>query len=247
MTWADRITLFSPFDIAAVGLLFVAWLGIGWLIEHPRSKRPSVSMLMGEYRREWMRQMVSRQPRIFDAQTLSTLRQGTSFFASASMLAIGGVLAAIANAEQLVGIAQDLSISRDPKFVWEVKLMVVMFFLTNAFLKFVWSHRLFGYCAVLMGAVPNDPEDPMAMPRAAKAGDINITGARSYNQGLRSVYFALGSTAWLLGALPLVGATTITFAVLWRREFASRSRSALISMSDGMGHTGTSADKSKRG
>ena len=196
MTWADRITLFTPLDLAAVGLLFLAWFGIGWLIEHPRAKRPSVSVLIAAYRREWMRQMVTRQPRIFDAQTLATLRQGTSFFASASMLAIGGVLAAIGNAEQLAGIAEDLSISRDPKFVWEVKLLITMVFLTNAFLKFVWSHRLFGYCAVLMGAVPNDPADPVALPRAAKAGEINITAARSYNQGLRSVYFALGSTAW---------------------------------------------------
>ncbi|MBA83619.1 DUF599 domain-containing protein [Thalassobius sp. S69A] len=242
MTWADRITLFTPLDLAAVGLLFLAWFGIGWLIEHPRAKRPSVSVLIAAYRREWMRQMVTRQPRIFDAQTLATLRQGTSFFASASMLAIGGVLAAIGNAEQLAGIAEDLSISRDPKFVWEVKLLITMVFLTNAFLKFVWSHRLFGYCAVLMGAVPNDPADPVALPRAAKAGEINITAARSYNQGLRSVYFALGSTAWLIGASPLLIAIMITCAVLWRREFASRSRSALIETTDGMGHTGTSTD-----
>lgn len=243
MSWAAVLSLFSPLDFAAVTVLFCAWLGIGWRIEHPGSRRPSVSRLMAEYRREWMRQMVTRQPRIFDAQTLATLRQGTSFFASASMLAIGAVLAAIGNAEQLAGIAEDLSISRDPKFVWEVKLLVTMFFLTNAFLKFVWSHRLFGYCAVLMGAVPNDPADPVALPRASKAGEINITGARSYNQGLRSVYFALGSTAWLLGPYVLLGAVAVTFWVLWRREFASRSRLVLVGMADGMGHTGTSADK----
>lgn len=243
MNWAERITLFTPLDLAAVLVLFLAWFSIGWLIEHPRARHPSVSKLMAEYRREWMRQMVTRQPRIFDAQTLSTLRQGTSFFASASMLAIGAVLAAIGNAEQLAGIAEDLSIARDPKFVWEVKLMVVMFFLTNSFLKFVWSHRLFGYCAVLMGAVPNDPADPLALPRAAKAGEINITGARSYNQGLRSVYFALGATAWLLGPLALLAATCVTFWVLWRREFASQSRRFLMAEGDGMRHTRTSSDK----
>lgn len=243
MSWAEFQSLFSPLDLAAVCVLFAAWLAIGWRIEHPSARRPSVSRLMAEYRREWMRQMVMRNPRIFDAQTLSTLRQGTSFFASASMLAIGAVLAAIGNAEQLVGIAEDLSIAHDPKLVWEVKLLVVMFFLTNAFLKFVWSHRLFGYCAVLMGAVPNDPADPVAIPRAAKAGEINITGARSYNQGLRSVYFALGSTAWLLGPWLLIGAVAVTCWVLWRREFASRSRSFLIENADGMGHTRTSTDK----
>lgn len=243
MSWAERLTLFTALDYAALAGLLIAWLGIGWLIEHPSARRPSVSRLMAEYRREWMRQMVTREPRIFDAQTLSTLRQSTSFFASAAMLAIGGVLAAIGNAEQLVGVAQDLSISRDPKFVWEMKLLVIMFFLTNAFLKFVWSHRLFGYCAVLMGAVPNNPTDPVALPRAAKAGELNITAARSYNQGLRSVYFALGSTAWLLGPSALLAAVAVTVWVLWRREFASHSRQFLIGNADGMGHTGTSSNK----
>ena len=237
MTLGDRLALFAAPDFAAVALLFLSWGVIGWLIQHPRSRRPSVSVLMAEYRREWMRQMVTRQPRIFDAQTLSTLRQGTSFFASAALISIGGALAAIGNAEQLAGVAEDLALSADPKFVWEVKLLVALLFLTNAFLKFVWSHRLFGYCAVLMGAVPNEVDDPSAMPRALKAAEINITAARSYNQGLRSIYFALASAAWLAGAIPLIIATAVTCAMLWRREFASQSRSILLGGDDRMGHT----------
>lgn len=237
MTLSQIAHLFDWLDLAALALLFVAWMSIGWMIQHPPKNRPSVSVLMADYRREWMRQMVTRQPRIFDAQTLSTLRQGTSFFASAAMLAIGAALAAIGNAEQLVGVAKDLSISTDPKFVFEAKLLVVLFFLTNAFLKFVWSHRLFGYCAVLMGAVPNEVDDPVSMPRAMKAAEINITGARSYNQGLRSIYFALASTVWMIGPIGLLIATCITFGVLWRRDFASRSREALMAVTDGLGHT----------
>ncbi|MDX1779756.1 MAG: DUF599 domain-containing protein [Thalassovita sp.] len=237
MTIGDRLALFAAPDIAAIVLLFAAWGVIGWLIQHPGRKKPSVSVIMAEYRREWMRQMVTRQPRIFDAQTLSTLRQGTSFFASASLIAIGGALAAIGNAEQLAGVAADLTLGTEPRIVWEVKLLVPLLFLTNAFLKFVWSHRLFGYCSVLMGAVPNPSDDPLAMPRAMKAAEINITAARSYNQGLRSIYFALASAAWLVGAVPLIGATAITCAVLWRREFASRSRSILVGPDDQMGNT----------
>lgn len=237
MTLAQIVQLFTWIDLAAILVLFVAWVLIGYLIQHPPKNRPSVSVLMAQYRREWMRHMVTRQPRIFDAQTLSTLRQGTSFFASASMLAIGASLAAIGNAEQLVGVANDLTLNSDPKFVFEAKLVVVLFFLTNAFLKFVWSHRLFGYCAVLMGAVPNEVEDPVTMPRAMKAAEINITAARSYNQGLRSIYFALASTVWMIGAWPLLIAAVVTFWVLWRRDFASRSREALIATTDGMGHT----------
>ena len=227
MTWIDRLSLFQPLDYAAIGLLFLAWVLIGLRIESPRGQ-PSVSMLMARYRREWMRQMVSRDPRIFDSQILATLRQGTAFFASACMIAIGGTFALVGNADVVMGVASDLTLTNAPAIVWEIKLGVVIFLLTSAFLKFVWSNRLFGYCGVLLGAVPNDPNDPLAYLRAQQAADINITAARSFNRGLRGIYFGMAATAWLIGPIALIGATLITLGILLRREFASHSRTALL-------------------
>ncbi|OZB18210.1 MAG: hypothetical protein B7X55_05225 [Rhodobacterales bacterium 34-62-10] len=239
MTWMDRLGLFGLLDLAGLVLLFGGWIAIGWRIEAKGRWRPSVSILMAEYRRDWMRMMVTRQTRMFDAQVLSTLRQGASFFASATMIAIGGGFALIGNAERLQGVASDLIMTSDPIFVWEVKLLVILVFLANAFLKFVWSHRLFGYCAILIAAVPNDADDPYAQPRATKAAEVNIAAARSFNRGLRSVYFALGSAAWILGAEAFIAATAMTLGVLWRREFASQSRAVLIAGTDGTRHTQT--------
>jgi uncharacterized membrane protein len=228
MTWIDRLTLFSPFDLAALALLLCGWLWIGWRIENPPEGRPSVSWLMADFRRDWMKRMVERDPRIFDAQLVGNLRQATAFFASASMIAIGGGLALIGNTEQLAGVAEDLIQDSAPAFVWEIKILLVLLFLSNAFLKFVWSHRLFGYCAVLMAAVPNDRAHPLAYPRAEQAAEINITAARSFNRGMRATYFALAAVAWLAGAAALAAAALVTIAVLYRREFASRSRTILL-------------------
>lgn len=228
MNWIDRIGLFEPLDFLAVGIVLTLWLVVGWRIEHPSSRHPSVSVIMAGYRREWMRQMIAREPRIFDSQTVATLREGTSFLASTSVIALGGTLALIGNAESLAGVAQDLTMTRQPIFIWEIKLLLVVFFLSNGFLKFIWSNRLFGYCSVLMAAVPNDPDDPGAPRMARKAGEINVTAARSFNRGLRSVYFALASVAWLVGAWFLICGAIITLVVIWRREFASDSRRILL-------------------
>jgi uncharacterized membrane protein len=228
MDMLDRLSLFTPFDYAALGFLFLLWAGIGWRIEHSSTANPSTSMIMAKYRQLWMREMVTRQPRIFDAHVLGTLRQGTAFFASTSVIAIGGTLALIGNAERLAGVAEDITQTNLPSIVWEIKLMVVGLFLTNAFLKFVWANRLFGYCSVLMAAVPNDVDDPVTYPRAEQAAQINITAARSFNRGLRSIYFALAASAWLIGWTALVLAAAITFVVIWRREFASHSRKILL-------------------
>ena len=228
MNIIDRFALFTTFDAAALALLFLLWAGIGWRIEHPSSKHPSTSVLMAGYRRAWMKELVTRQPRVFDAQTLGSLRQGTAFFASTCMIALGGTLALIGNAEQLAGVAQDITQADHPEIILELKLIVLALFLTNAFLKFVWANRLFGYCSVLMAAVPNEIEDPKAYHRAAQAAEINITAARGFNRGLRSIYFALAAAAWLAGPLALALAALCTVVVIWRREFASHSRKILL-------------------
>ncbi|SNR38279.1 DUF599 domain-containing protein [Puniceibacterium sediminis] len=237
MIWSDQLNLFTALDYAALAVLLLGWMGASRIIDHPPKRRPSVSMLMADYRREWLRHFVTREPRIFDSQIIDNMRQGAAFFASASMIAIGGGLALIGNADMLRGVAQDLTLGTAPTIVWEIKLLLMLFFATNGFLKFVWSHRLFGYCAVLMAAVPNDAENPVAYIRAAKSGEINITAARSFNGGLRSVYFGIASAAWLLGAWALAVATVFTLLVILRREFWSASREVLLDGSDREPHT----------
>lgn len=225
----DHLGLLSPLDWVAAGLTLLAAFGIGWWIEHPGAARPSVTVLMSERRRDWMRVMVTREPRIFDSQILTSLRQGTAFFASTCLLAIGGVLALVGNTEPLRGVAAEVTDMAVPVLIFQLKLALVAVFLTAAFLKFVWANRIFGYCAVMMGAVPNDPEDPAAYPRAAQAAELNIRAAINFNRGLRAMYFALGALAWLLGPIALMLATVVVVWVLWSREFASSARAVLVS------------------
>ena len=76
----DHLSLISPLtlpDALALGLTILSWLLIGRLIEHPPANRPSVSLLMQEYRQEWMRQFLTRQPRIFDASMIDSLGSNT--------------------------------------------------------------------------------------------------------------------------------------------------------------------------
>lgn len=222
------IRSFSLWDLLAVVWLIASWGWIGWRTEHPPAGKPSVSVLMKELRREWMRQFVHREPRIFDGNILSNLRESTAFFASASMIAIGGGLALIGNADRLSLLARQFEVDYIPTIKWEIKILVPLLLVVDAFLKFVWSNRLFGYCAIIMGSVPNDPADPRAMPRALQAAEINIRAARSFNAGLRNVYFALGALAWLAGPLALILAVAFVLFISWRREFASGSRRVLL-------------------
>ena len=228
MNMLDLVILLQPFDWVASIYIVSMWLILSYVIEHPPKSRPSVTVLMSQRRRDWMRVFVHRDPRIFDSQILASLRQGTSFFASTCIFAIGGVLALAKNTDPLVGVAQEVTAVTTPALIIQMKLAFVALFLTNAFLKFVWANRVFGYCAVMMAAVPNDPNDPGAHPKAQQAAELNIRAAMNFNRGLRALYFALGALAWLLGPVPLMIAATVVIWVVWSREFASIPRDILV-------------------
>ena len=215
-------------DIVAALVFLGVWQGISWWIEHPTAKRPSVTVVMSEYRRKWMLVMITRQPRIFDAQMMTSLRQGTSFFASTSLLALGGLLALIGNVDPLQNVTMQIGHLETPAMELQTKLILVLVLLGNAFLKFVWANRVFGYCSVMMGAVPNDPDDAQAVPLARKAAELNIRAAMNFNRGLRSMYFALGAVAWVAGAWALLAAGLVIGLLVWSREFASIPREIIM-------------------
>lgn len=228
MTLVDRLALLSPLDLGAAGFLVLAWIAMGWIIEHPPASRPSVSMLMNRYRREWLTEALHRDVRIFDAQIIASLRQGTAFFATTSLFALGAVLALLGNTDPLAGVARELAAREEPLIVWQIKLIAVVLFLTHAFLRFAWSNRMYGYASVMVAAIPNDDKAPHAELRARQAGDLIGRSTMNFNRGLRSIYFALATIAWLLGPLALLIATVATIAFMWEREFMSGARRALM-------------------
>ena len=136
------------------------------------------------------------------------------------------------NTDPLSGVVEQVTATPTPQLLWQMKLAVVGVFLTIAFLKFVWSHRVFGYCSVLMASVPNDPNDPVAYPRARQAAELNIRAVVNFNRGLRAMYFALGALAWLLGGVALVISTALVIWIVWSREFASVPRTIILEGSE---------------
>ena len=215
-------------DAFSVVGLILAWLGSTVVIERTDVAKPSTHILMETYREQWMVQMVTRNPRIFDSSVLGMMRQGATFFASSCMIAIGGCVALIGGADQITVFASELANTTvAPKIVWEVKILLLMALLANGFLKFVWAVRLFGYCAIVMASTPNDPKNKTTYAPAAKAAEIANHAARSFNRGMRSVYFTIAALTWLIGPLPLMLATITTLILIYRREFSSRTRRAL--------------------
>ena len=62
---------------------------------------------------------------------------------------------------------------------------------------------------------------------AGRAADLNIYASRSFNRGLRAVYFSLAALTWLVSPWAFIAATLLTTGIVVRREYFSASREAL--------------------
>jgi uncharacterized membrane protein len=80
-------------DILAVGFFILEWLVYAITLEHTAYGRDSLSARMNVYREVWVRRLLDREARMVDMQIMGSLQNGTAFFATTSVFAIGGALA----------------------------------------------------------------------------------------------------------------------------------------------------------
>lgn len=216
----------TPLDIVAILWFFGLWIGYNLIADSERLKTKSVFGTMQEHRNRWMKQMLNRDLRMLDALILNHLQGGNGLFASTSILVVGGLAAALGSTDEAVAALSALPfVGETTRLEWEAKVLLLMLIFVYAFFKFVWSYRLHGFCAVLVGAVPegDDAAGPEAERRAQQAAKIGNLAALHQNRGLRAFYFALAALAWLVHPVLFMVAAAWVVVVLHRRDFRSRS------------------------
>ena len=167
-----------------------------------------------------------------DMQIMASLQNGTAFFASTSLLAIGGGLALLRATNDALAVLRELPVDLTPSpALWEIKCVGLILIFIFAFFKFAWSYRLFNYVAILLGAMPPSSQRDTAEAEAHVMRTTRLFEAagRHFNRGQRAFFFALGYLGWFISPWFLMATSVVVAIVLWRRQFASDSRSAVCS------------------
>lgn len=175
--------------------------------------------------------MMHRDLRMIDTGIMSGLQNGTAFFASTSLLAIGGCFAMLNSAEHVYGVLQDLAlVEAVPKGLFEAKVIGLMLIFGYAFFKFGWSYRLFNYASILIGATPTAAHagEPETLAAAERAAVFTITAGRHFNHGLRAFFFSIGYLGWFVNGWTLIATTSVVALVQLHRQFFSDSAKIVI-------------------
>ena len=218
-------------DLAAVGFFVLEWTVYALTLERTAYGRDSLSARMHIYREVWIRNLLHRETRMVDTQIMASLQNGTAFFASTSLLAIGGGLALLRATGDALNVLGALPIDLIPSpALLEIKCLGLILIFIYAFFKFAWAYRLFNYVAILIGAMPPaaQKDTPQAEAHVMRTTRLFEAAGQHFNRGQRAFFFALGYLGWFISPWLLIATSIAVAIVLWRRQFASDSRNALI-------------------
>jgi uncharacterized membrane protein len=212
-------------DWVALGLFFAAWVGYAAFSRRRSLVRPSLLAMTNRERVRWMLQTTWRDNRVVDGVVMQNLSTSPSFFASTTILIIGGLLAAMSASDRASALVREIPFTaRTSELVFDIKLGLLMAIFVYAFFRFTWSMRQCTFGALLVASAPDHrsyPDDHARQAFADRAGRVVGLAAETFNDGLRAYYLSFAAAAWFFSPWAMMAASAGVVWVLYRREFHS--------------------------
>lgn len=219
-------------DWLAIVLFFGGWSGYAWFARDRSLTRPSILAATNRWRRLWMLQTTYRQVRVLDGTVIQNLSTSPSFFASTTVLIIGGLLAVLGTSEKATELVRELPFTAsDSVLIFDLKVLSLLGVFVYAFFRFTWSMRQYTFGALMLAAAPEadqfDAENLSREAFANKAGRVVGLAAETFNDGLRAYYMSFALVAWFFSPIVFMVATAGVIYILYTREFRSEVLDAL--------------------
>lgn len=221
------LTLLPAADWAALAFFVVCWVGYAGFAHRRTASELSLLAATNRIRRQWMLQTTYREVRVIDGVVVQNLSTSPSFFASTTILIIGGLLAVLGATEQASELVSEIPFAaRTSVLVFDLKILLLLVVFIYAFFRFTWSLRQYGFGALLVASAPEARQfeergDTDRRLFADRAGQVMGLAAEAFNAGLRAYYMAFAAIGWFMSPLAFAIGTAIVLAVLYRREFRS--------------------------
>ena len=226
MQLLQSLTLMPLADWLALAWFAGLWVGYALFARRRAKRSGSLLATTNHYRRLWMVQTTARENRVIDGVVVQNLSTSPSFFASTTILIIGGLLALLGTSDKATELVREIPFAaRTSAFVFDVKLIVMLVIYIYAFFRFSWSMRQYTFCALLIASMPDakvfERGEAQRQHYADRAGAVVGLAAETFNDGLRAYYMSFATILWFVSPIAFaIGAAAVVF-LLYQREFHS--------------------------
>lgn len=224
------MTHFTDLDLLALAWFLFCLLGYSLASTYGPLSRNNLMTAMQERRREWMRAMAIRENRMVDIQIIINLSQGNAFFASTTVIVIGGLAAVLGAGKEALALIGEIPYAQTSTLIaWQSKMLLLIAMFVFAFFKFTRAFRLSHYTSILIGATPpytGDNEAACSNHAQRVAVVAGLVGHHG-TVGLRAYYFAMALLTWFIHPVLFLLTTTVVVIVIFRREHRAQAMKAI--------------------
>jgi len=219
-TWSDALSL----------AFFVAcWVGFDQFSTRKAKQSPSIIGTLRVYRTLWANRLCRRDNHAADVTILTNLLRYVFFFATTTVFILAGLVALLGTTDKVIEVVSRLPFSGGfVVWVWEVKVVMLIYIFVYAFFKFTWSAWQFNATSILVGGTPAPGDSPETARHAEAVSRLVALAGESFNYGIRAYYFSMAALSWFLHPWIFVVCSAWVTLVLYRREFHSPTLDALL-------------------
>lgn len=220
------IGLLPWIDWVALVVFFGGWAGYAWFARDRALTRPSILAATNRVRLQWMLQTTYREVRVLDGAVVQSLSTSPSFFASTTVLIIGGLLAVLGTSDKASELVREIPFAASASvLIFDMKVILLLIVFVYAFFRFTWSMRQYTFGALLVASAPEASQfAAQGLSREAfanKAGRVVGMAAETFNDGLRAYYMSFAAVGWFFSPLMFMVSTVGVIYILYQREFHS--------------------------
>lgn len=222
--------------LVAIGLIFGLWGFYSTILRW--FGRGSLNEQLHVVRQRWfdVHGGISREHRVFDAIMLGHINSSISYFGSATLLVLAGLVGSFFNINDIYLAAVQLHFVADVTLnLFTLQFALLTLILAICFFSFTYAMRQMAYTFALLGGLQEHAgRNEQQKIMAEQAATVLTEAVRSINSGVRGFYYAIAALFMFIGPTVCIAATLLVTALLFYRQLSSPTAIAIGRYVDAM-------------
>ncbi len=193
--------------------------------------RGSLNTQLHVVRNRWLRmhQGIDREHRVFDAILLGHISSSISYFGSASLIVLAGLVGALVNIIHIYIMSRELKfLSPMSADLFTLYFALLALILALSFFAFTYALRKMAYTFALLGGLQSSSaHTPETRIMGEQAAVVLTEAVHSINNGIRGFYYAIAALFLFAGPYICIAATLAITGVLYYRQVFSPTARAI--------------------
>ncbi len=208
----------------AIALIFAMWAGYGPILN--TFGHGTLNSQLHGVRLKWMRMLLNskRESRVFDGILLGHISSQVSFFGSATLIVLAGLVGTLAGIHRVhASLAETSMFPRMSLELFTMHFAALAVIMAFAFFSFTYSLRKLAYTMAMIGALPEAPcTDEHSQSMIDQTAMVLTDAVKSLNNGIRGFYFAVAALFLFAGpVVSIVVTLTISVLLYWRQGLST--------------------------